>query len=534
MSVTWRHLLSTVVVLLLSLSSGQAQTYTSTDTPLGIPIGSPGVTLGSTTSMITVGDYLMIGDLDVNLDYNHSYQGDLQAILTSPNGTMVELFASNLAHDLTAIDGGYLFDDEAAIEFPEPIPAYPFGDPIATGSYKPQNALAAFDGEDTAGIWTLVINDTAGGDSGMLNFWQLIVMEARDGSGSGTFASMPIAELQANSQFLSLLARRLRSDEGPRYLRPNRNLVPVDTGVGSRRSFIRLGATETTADSVGSIFEQSGLVVRAQGPSMQRNLWIAGYGVNGHVDGGFDYDFAGTAFGIQQIMGPQTLVGIAGNIYVAGGDGAGTDSRVKAAGLALYANTRFAERAYATGILGYHFGSYTTDRQTATGTALGDRDSNALLLYTEVGQNLYLLGWTMRPHLALQYQHINLDGFRETGAAPSNLSIEAEQLDSARGIAGVDLARSFERRNGNTLTPRMRVAYIQEFIDGDRVINGSFATGGAVFPITGASLGNEFGEVGAGLNYATLNGIDLFADYDLQFTTQHNQHTGRGGIAINW
>ncbi len=520
-----------VGVLSLAATCMQAQTYTSTDTPLGLPIGAPGVTLGTTSSTITVGDSLTIGDLNLNLDYNHSFQGDLNATIMSPNGTLVQLFESNLAHDLSAVDGGYLFDDEATDVFPGTIPAFPFGDPIPTGAYIPQNLLSAFDGEDTAGVWTLTINDIAGGDFGTLNFWQLLVVIAMsDATGSDILASMPIAEVQANSQFLGLLATQLRGDNTPRFNPPGRPPMRV----GSGRSLIRIGANETGTSNVETSFGDPNRVVRGQGPSTQRSLWIAGYGASGAVDGGFDYNFGGTTFGVQQVVSPQTVVGIAGNVYVANGDGAASEADLNAIGFALYGNRRFAESAYVTAIAGYNHGSYTSVRQTATGSALGDIDSNSFLALVEVGENHCVSGWTMRPHLGLQYQLLDLDGYQESGAAPSNLRVDAEQIDSVRGIAGVDVSRSYRRRSGNMLTPRVRAAYLQEFADGDRVINGAFAGGGAAFPISGASLGNEFGDLGAGLNLTTLSGITLFADYDLQFTDAHHQHTGRGGVAVNW
>ena len=204
--------LLTISTLIVSTAASEAQTFTSADTPLGLPIGAPGTTLGSTTSTITVADSITIGDLNVNLDYNHTYQGDLDATITSPGGTMVELFASNITHDLTAVDGGYLFDDEVTDVFPGTIPAFPAGEPIPTGTYAPQNALSAFDGEDTIGVWTLTVNDVFGNDSGTLNFWQLLVTQAGDATGGDILVSMPIVEIQANSQFLGLLASRLRTN----------------------------------------------------------------------------------------------------------------------------------------------------------------------------------------------------------------------------------------------------------------------------------------------------------------------------------
>ncbi len=120
-------------------------------------------TTQSTT--ITVTDNFPITDLNVDLDITHSWTGDLQITLESPAGTQVLIFDGGA--DGCASDDfvGVTLDDESANAlFCDAGPAF-------TGDYMPSNALAAFDGESTVGDWILSIEDTVGGDDGVLNTW---------------------------------------------------------------------------------------------------------------------------------------------------------------------------------------------------------------------------------------------------------------------------------------------------------------------------------------------------------------------------
>jgi len=141
--------------------------YASIDTPIGIADNS------SFNSTITVGDSYCIGDVDVDMDITHSYQGDLRLILTSPNGTSVTL------HDRS---GGS--DDDIVTRYDDGgVDTVPDG----------PGTLADFNFEGSAGVWTLNVSDNAGGDTGTLNSWSLRLAStgstcppvAYDGSGSG-------------------------------------------------------------------------------------------------------------------------------------------------------------------------------------------------------------------------------------------------------------------------------------------------------------------------------------------------------------
>ncbi len=141
-------------------------------------------------------------DLNVSLDITHTYDADLRVYLVSPSGTKVKLFANiGGANDNFT---NTTLDDEAAISITSGLAPY-------TGSFRPQESLSAFDGEDAAGIWTLEVQDDANGDTGMLNSWSITVNTApvflepyavTDASGNYTFTDLPAGQYYVREHFL--------------------------------------------------------------------------------------------------------------------------------------------------------------------------------------------------------------------------------------------------------------------------------------------------------------------------------------------
>ncbi len=135
----------------------------SVDVPKAISnVGTPTVT--STLDFPNAGT---ISDIEVvNLDIDHTYIGDLRVKLKSPSGTeriLLSQICGNFVNILLDLD------DESANAYP-PTPCPPNG-----GNYQPNQTLAAFDGENAQGTWTLTIEDLADADGGTLQNWGLSI-----------------------------------------------------------------------------------------------------------------------------------------------------------------------------------------------------------------------------------------------------------------------------------------------------------------------------------------------------------------------
>jgi M6 family metalloprotease-like protein len=140
-SITFRCLLSDVVT--------PPTTQIKTSTPnRAIPENDA----AGITDTITFPEALTISSLKVSIDVTHTYRGDLNATLTTPWGTVIELHPKGRggnAHDLKVTY------DETTLP-----------------------ALATLRGRNAQGTWTLMVRDLAPGDTGQLNAWTLDLSSA--------------------------------------------------------------------------------------------------------------------------------------------------------------------------------------------------------------------------------------------------------------------------------------------------------------------------------------------------------------------
>lgn len=143
-------------------------TYTSLDVPKAISAsGTPSV-----TSILGIPSGGTITDINVvNLNGTHTWINDLDFSLKSPAGTNVQVMARSCSSE---DNFGLNLDDEAAAgSWPCP--------PVGGGTYRPSNALSAFDGQTSTGTWTLTVRDNANTDGGSLNGWGIQVCVAGAG-----------------------------------------------------------------------------------------------------------------------------------------------------------------------------------------------------------------------------------------------------------------------------------------------------------------------------------------------------------------
>jgi subtilisin-like proprotein convertase family protein len=105
-----------------------------------------------------------VADVNVRVNLNHTWDGDLVLSMISPSGTVVALSTNN-----GSSGDNYsttLFDDEAAT-------AISSGSAPFNGSYRPSSPLNAFDTQTMSGNWTLRVADTQPRDTGSMTSWSV-------------------------------------------------------------------------------------------------------------------------------------------------------------------------------------------------------------------------------------------------------------------------------------------------------------------------------------------------------------------------
>ena len=156
-----------LVWLALTLASNPAAAQTTTSYS-NTTTGTISETATTCTSPMvrnfTVAANAQVTDVNIGVQFTHTYRGDVRATLVSPAGTVVNLI-TNVG---TSADNlNVLFDDSAAAS----ISTHTTNDNTAAappyqGTFRPEGSLASFNGQGSAGTWQLTICDSLNGDNG--------------------------------------------------------------------------------------------------------------------------------------------------------------------------------------------------------------------------------------------------------------------------------------------------------------------------------------------------------------------------------
>ncbi len=135
-----------------------------------------------------------IADLNLLFDFSHPRFVTVSMALSHGTTTVFVMDALSPVAE-SNLDGVYTLDDEAAVSFHAAALAIANEEVVQPGSYRPLQALSAFDGMDKAGVWTLWIADLCVDyQVGLLRSWSLIFENAEAAASEVVTASVP-AEL---------------------------------------------------------------------------------------------------------------------------------------------------------------------------------------------------------------------------------------------------------------------------------------------------------------------------------------------------
>jgi subtilisin family serine protease/subtilisin-like proprotein convertase family protein len=182
-----------------------------TFTPAAMPVAIPD--LSTVRIPIVVGQNIRVTDLNVRFDITHTYNSDLRITLESPNGTVRTLVnrRGGSGENFT----GTVIDDEAAT-------AIANGTAPFNGSFRPEQALTAYDEVTALGTWYFVVRDMAEWDVGTVNSVSLII--------TGTpILSLALGTREDTPPTVDL---RSGSDEG----KWDRTPIPLAVWVGPERN----------------------------------------------------------------------------------------------------------------------------------------------------------------------------------------------------------------------------------------------------------------------------------------------------------
>jgi subtilisin-like proprotein convertase family protein len=189
----------TTIQLALQVTAAEGGPYSF---QLTNPVGSsltPNVPMpipdqGTASSTLQVGQSVTLSDVNVRVQIDHSFVGDLEVELTSPGGTTVTLLDrpgySGAGFGCGDENMDVTFDDSSSVDLENHCEGT---DPWYSGTARPVEFLSAFNGQSTAGTWTLTARDNAGGDTGTIVDWDLITTPGLSGDCEACGGSPPAA-----------------------------------------------------------------------------------------------------------------------------------------------------------------------------------------------------------------------------------------------------------------------------------------------------------------------------------------------------
>lgn len=147
--------------------------------PVAIPDNDP---VGVESDLV-VADNVVLTDVDVRVQIDHTWVGDLVITLRAPDNTEVVLLDRP---GVPVMSGVGCSDDNLNVTFDDasgfdPESHCTGSDPWFSGTANPVGSLATFNGMSSAGTWRVFASDNAGADLGSIVDWELITTPAISG-----------------------------------------------------------------------------------------------------------------------------------------------------------------------------------------------------------------------------------------------------------------------------------------------------------------------------------------------------------------
>jgi autotransporter-associated beta strand protein len=175
---------------------------------------------------------------------------------------------------------------------------------------------------------------------------------------------------------------------------------------------------------------------------------------------------------------------------------------------------------YANALGSYGFADYDQARKVAVGASNGIARSSPsgdqIVGNLDGGYDFHCGHWTVGPTGGVQYVHLDVDGFTETGLPGANLSVNQNESDSLRSRLGGRL--SYAVQDGEmTFTPHLNASWQHEFLDQSRGITSQFdGLGAGSFVVNTINPSRDSALIDLGLDAQVNRSITVFADYTVQ------------------
>lgn len=251
----------------------------------------------------------------------------------------------------------------------------------------------------------------------------------------------------------------------------------------------------------------------------------------------FDGNTESVTVGADYRLTPNFLIGLAagyGHSDVTLDDN-GSSATVDSYSPGFYAS--YADHGWYANLSGdYSHNAYTQSRvigflgQTANSAPEGNEGVANL----DGGYDFHRGALTFGPIAGLQYTHLTVDGYTESGSV-ADLSVNDQNADSLRSRLGGRISYAFSDC-GINFTPHLDAGWQHEFLDQSRGITSQFSNGGiGSFSVQTTNPSRDSALADLGLDAEMNRTITVFMDYQIQ-AGQENYfgQSVQGGVKIGF
>ena len=139
--------------------------------------------------------------------------------------------------------------------------------------------------------------------------------------------------------------------------------------------------------------------------------------------------------------------------------------------------------------------------------------------------------WTLTPMASINWLHIGVGGYTETGAGADDLTLQSYRRDQVEGQFGFKLGAPASISLG-FVVPELKLAWVHDFVGGAPAADATL--GGSSFQMFADPVAADGLKVGAGLSLLNDGGVSLRVGYDGDFRRDYRAHTGDVQLQIRF
>jgi len=290
--------------------------------------------------------------------------------------------------------------------------------------------------------------------------------------------------------------------------------------------------------------EEEGEAALPQTDPLKNDVWLQTYGNYAHQDArglsnGYLARLWGVIIGIDRSFTDSGLrLGAAegfGGGRVLSKDNCGR-TRVMSYQTGFYGEYDAKDHPYVLdGVLTYGYNDYDSSRNVTVGaierTARSNYSGQQVSAYVEGGYKVKTGSVDVIPLLAIDYTHLHIAGYTETGADALNLSVRPQSYDTLQLGAGFRISRAMETEN-LLFTPEVHFRYFYAVVNDSQETFSSFSGGGTSFQTKGLRPAPSSFNFGVRFEFFNKKNLTLLTDIDAVF--KDGYYEGGGSLTAKY